>query len=66
MGTSNFLSINWKEAKALINSGELKAMGTNQFQINNQGEYLATPDKMKVYKIRHTASKVMFDLIATR
>lgn len=65
MTNSNFLSINWKEAKALVESGKLKAIGSNLSQINNQGEYTISADQKKLYKRRHTASKAMFDLIAT-
>lgn len=59
-----FTSINWKDAKNLVESGELKAIGANLSQINNQGEYTLSADKNKLYRRRHTASKVVFDLIA--
>lgn len=64
MKTQSFFSINWKEAKALVESGKLKAIGSNLSQINNQGEYTISADQKNLYKRRHTASKVVFDLIA--
>ena len=65
MKTKSFLSINWKEAQALVESGKLEAIGSNLSQINNQGEYTISADKKNLYKRRHTSSKVIFDLIAT-
>jgi hypothetical protein len=64
MATQNFFAITWKDAKALVESGKLKAIGSNLSQINNQGEFTITADQKKLYKRRHTASKVIFDLIA--
>lgn len=64
MKTQSFFSINWKEAKALVESGKLKAIGSNLSQINNQGEYTISADQKNLYKRRHTESKVIFDLIA--
>ena len=64
MTTQNFFSINWKEAKVLVESKKLKIIGANLSQINNQGEYTITSDGTKLYKRRHSASKVIFDLIA--
>lgn len=64
MKTENFLSIDWKLAKQLIQTGQLKAIGTNLGQINNQGEYTISADQKKLYKRRHSASKIIFDLIA--
>lgn len=60
----NFFAINWKDAKALVESKKLKIIGSNLSQINNQGEYTITADQKKLYKRRHSASKVIFDLIA--
>ena len=62
--TQNFFAINWKDAKALVETGKLKIIGSNIGQINNQGEFTITADQKKLYKRRHTASKVIFDLIA--
>ena len=64
MKTQSFFSINWKEAKSLVESGKLKAIGSNLSQINNQGEYTISTDQKNLYKRRHTSSKVIFDLIA--
>jgi len=64
MAVENFFSINYKEAKQLVESGRLKIIGSNLAQINNQGEYTISADSKKLYKRRHTASKVIFDLIA--
>jgi len=64
MKTLNFFAIDWKEAKRLVESGKLKAIGSNLSQINNQGEYTISADSKKLYKRRHTASTVIFDLIA--
>lgn len=64
MNNSKFISINYKEALSLIDSGKLKAIGANRSQINNQGEYSISADNSKLYKRRHTANKSIFDLIA--
>lgn len=64
MTTQNFFAITWKDAKALVESKKLKIIGSNLSQINNQGEYTITADQKKLYKRRHSASKVIFDLIA--
>lgn len=61
---SDFISVNWKDAKEMIDNGELVIIGSNYSQINNQGEYTLSADGKKMYKRRHTASKVIFDLIA--
>jgi hypothetical protein len=61
-----FFSISWKDAKALVESGKLKIIGSNLGQINNQGEFTITADQKKLYKRRNSASKVIFDLIAKK
>jgi hypothetical protein len=61
----NFKSINWKEAKELVLTGKLKAVGTALFQINNQGEFTINEAGSKLYKRRHSASVAKYDLIAT-
>lgn len=60
----SFTSINWKDAKELIVSGKMKAIGSSLGQINNQGEYTLSEDGQRLYKRRHTAAKAMYDLIA--
>lgn len=64
MKTQTFKSINWKEAKELVLSGALKAIGSNLGQINNQGEFTISEDGLRLYKRRHSASSAIFDLIA--
>ena len=64
MTNTNYLSINWEEAKQMVEQGKLKAIGSNLSQINNQGEYSISTDRTKLYKRRHSAAKVVFDLIA--
>ena len=59
-------SISWKEAKGLVESGKLQAIGSNFAQINNQGEYTISDDQQKLYKRRHSSAKAIFDLIAEK
>lgn len=66
MANNTFFSINWKEARNLILSGQLTIIGNNMSQINNQGEYTISSDGSKLYKRRHSASKIIFDLIAKK
>lgn len=61
---SNFITIDWKEAKNMIVSGQLKAIGSNLGQINNQGEYTISRDGQRLYKRRFSAVSAMYDLIA--
>lgn len=68
MKTTNttFFSIGYKEVKYLLDSLELKAIGSNYSQVNNQGEYTINEEGTKIYKRRHTAAKVCYDLIAEK
>lgn len=66
MKNSEFLSIDWKLAKELVESGQLNAIGSNIHQINNQGEFTINVEKTKLYKRRHTAKKSIYDLIAVK
>ena len=59
-----FTSLDWKEVKKLIDSKELEIIGGNYGQINNQGEFTINSTRDKVFKRRHTARNVMYDLIA--
>lgn len=63
---NNFVSISWKQARQMVENNELEIIGSNLSQINNQGEFSITPDKAKLYKRRHSSSKVVFDLIAQK
>lgn len=62
--SSNLLSINWKDAKELVLSGKLNAIGSNLGQINNQGEFYINPEKTHLYKRRNSANRCIIDLIA--
>jgi hypothetical protein len=66
MTTSNnkFYSINWKDAKALVENGTLTIIGGNEPNINNQGEYTLSADGKKLYKRRWSAIKPTYDIIA--
>lgn len=64
--TDQFLSIDWKEVKSLLDSSDFKAIGTNYHQVNNQGEYTINKEGTKIYKRRHTAVKSHYDLIANK
>ena len=64
--TSKFFSISHKEVKQLIESGEFSAIGSNLYQVNNQGEYTINEDGNKIYKRRNNATRAHFDLIATK
>lgn len=59
-------TINWKEAKNLVESNQLTAIGSNLSQINNQGEYTLSEDGRNLYKRRHSATKAIYDLIAKK
>lgn len=61
-----FYTIDYKEAKQMVVSGELQIIGSNLGQINNQGEFTLNKEKTKLYKRRHTAVKAMYDLIAQK
>lgn len=61
---TQFITIKWKEAKELVESGRLNAIGSNLGQINNQGEYTISRDGKRLYKRRHTASIAKYDVIA--
>jgi hypothetical protein len=61
-----FYGISWKEAKQMVESGELQIIGSNLGQINNQGEFTLNREKTKLYKRRHTAAKAHYDLIAQK
>lgn len=58
--------IDWKKAKQMVVSGELKIIGSNLHQINNQREFTINEEKTKLYKRRHTAVKSHYDLIAQK
>lgn len=62
--TSKFFRIDWKEAKELITSGEMEAIGSNLGQIHNQGEYTISADGKNLYKRR--TGLAFYDKIATR
>lgn len=66
MKTSTFISITWRKALELVNSGELKIIGSNLHQINNQGEFTMSKDGKSLYKRRHSANKAIYDLIANK
>lgn len=66
MTTQKFLSIGNKEVKSLLDSGAFKAIGSNYFQVNNQGEYTISADGNKIYKRRYTSATAHFDLIANK
>ena len=59
-----FFAINWKDAKEMVESGQLTIIGSNIHQINNQGEYTITADKTRLFKRRHSAATIIFDIIA--
>jgi hypothetical protein len=60
------IRIDWKQAKELVETGELQIIGSNLGQINNQGEFLISKDNTRLYKRRHTANRLTFDLIAKK
>jgi len=62
----NFITINWKEAKEIVESGKLQIIGSNFGQINNQGEFTISIDGLRLYKRRHSARKAIYDLIAKK
>ena len=62
----NYTSIEWKEAKTLIDNGTLQIIGSNYSQINNQGEFSLSENGEKLFKRRHTSSKSTYDLIAKK
>ena len=61
-----FYGINWKEAKQMVESGELQIIGSNLGQINNQGEFTLNKEKTRLYKRRHTSARAHYDLIAKK
>lgn len=63
---NNFIAIDWKEAKQLVESSQLTPIGSNLGQINNQGEYTISFDGGRLYKRRHTAPIAIYDLIAQK
>lgn len=65
MNNNNFLSINWKEAKQLVDSGKLQAIGERNYgQIHNQGEYAISTDGNRLYKRSFSSPKADYYLIA--
>jgi hypothetical protein len=65
MNNSKFLSINWKDAKQLIDDGKLIATHRNYGQIHNQGEYTISADGNRLYKRSLSSPKSQYYLIAT-
>ena len=65
MNNTKFLSINWKDAKKLIDDGKLNATPRNYGQINNQGEYTISADGNRLYKRSLITPKCVYYLIAT-
>lgn len=61
----SYKSISWRDAKALIDDGIFEIIGSNYGQINNQGEYRLEQGE-KLFKRRHTAASVIFDLLAQK
>lgn len=58
--------IDYKEVKKLMESKEIPAIGSNIYQVNNQSEYTINEERTKIWKRRHTASKAIYDLIASK
>lgn len=62
--TPAFFSISHHEALKLVVSGQLKAIGTNRYNINNGGEFTISACGKKLYKKSNTAHKATYHLIA--
>ena len=52
MKTSNKIRIDWKQAKELVTSGKMTAIGSNLGQIHPSGEYSISADGKSLYKRR--------------
>ncbi len=63
METLKLKSITATEIKKLKADDKIKFIGTNEFQVNNQGTYRI--NKTGIFKQQNSAMKVIFHKIAT-